>query len=624
MCGLYFLHVYNSYSRCFLLVSVLIHVCFFLSAHFVCIAICTSSLRDPVTDFRGMGSLALHSLVYMATHHPRMTRFLVNEQSLREFEYPLCCAVINIVDKLASLLHLKEAFSTPHQHQQKRRPQEEESHKHERIQVSKPQSSPRRPPPPPGRLTTSPSSPAALSSISIQSPSSSSPLSSPPPRTRNAHNKAAPDSALSPSFTASLSSPSAGGRFALSSIFRSMFRSDHKSASPLSSAQTSPTTSPFRLHRPPPPPRQSDGSDSKEHFKQTEKETHRGNRTDLRPASASLSSSSSPSPALSSYALQRQRVETMLSSPLFQLFCRSLREDGEAQKGKKNKGTKIEKTCHHCYSALLADNEAMGVTRDDKVNCTSSSPLPSSSSVLPSACLYTCSVPGVTRSSLSSLPSSAAAGAPKRDLLTASGQDNNEDLSYDIVGAQAVLTASFHPCNGTVENEDNGGNRRAGEPHPPSSPPPPLCYHKAKNDNPLHYCLLEGGLKNIRSKVSLSTSFSSPSYYYFLYDMCQGVDGWEREIGVDPTFQDQNKGEKDDGGTSPPFQPFHELVCALISLLDVLWVRQRASYMQFPMVLRQVEQHLQHQIKAEPLSFETLIYRLSLTAYTLGQEQGQK
>lgn len=61
---------------------------------------------DPQTDFRGMGALGLRVLVYAVEnerHAPLMQRLLAKQQTSN---YPLACAVINIVATVANLLSL--------------------------------------------------------------------------------------------------------------------------------------------------------------------------------------------------------------------------------------------------------------------------------------------------------------------------------------------------------------------------------------------------------------------------------------------------------------------------------------------------------------------------------------
>ena len=60
--------------------------------------------EDPTTDFRGMGLLSVHMLVYMGERHHDMARRLVDVVSVRP--YPLCAAGVNVVSMLCDLLGL--------------------------------------------------------------------------------------------------------------------------------------------------------------------------------------------------------------------------------------------------------------------------------------------------------------------------------------------------------------------------------------------------------------------------------------------------------------------------------------------------------------------------------------
>ncbi|KAJ4460872.1 hypothetical protein PAPYR_2706 [Paratrimastix pyriformis] len=69
--------------------------------------------QDPATDFRGMGILGLRNLVYLARHYPRLARTLTQQSAQRE--YPFAVAGINISRLLAQLLNLMadEAAARP-------------------------------------------------------------------------------------------------------------------------------------------------------------------------------------------------------------------------------------------------------------------------------------------------------------------------------------------------------------------------------------------------------------------------------------------------------------------------------------------------------------------------------
>ena len=55
---------------------------------------------NPMTDFRGLGSLSIKCLIYMGKTRPGLTKRLI----LNQREYPLCCAAINILNMLCNLL----------------------------------------------------------------------------------------------------------------------------------------------------------------------------------------------------------------------------------------------------------------------------------------------------------------------------------------------------------------------------------------------------------------------------------------------------------------------------------------------------------------------------------------
>ena len=59
---------------------------------------------DPTTDFRGMGLLSVHMLVYMGERYNDAVRRLVDVVSVRP--YPLCAAGVNIISMLCDLLGL--------------------------------------------------------------------------------------------------------------------------------------------------------------------------------------------------------------------------------------------------------------------------------------------------------------------------------------------------------------------------------------------------------------------------------------------------------------------------------------------------------------------------------------
>ena len=61
---------------------------------------------DPATDFRGMGVLGLHNLVYFGEHYPDVFARLIEKQ--RKRDYPLACAGIHVTSMLLELLHLAE------------------------------------------------------------------------------------------------------------------------------------------------------------------------------------------------------------------------------------------------------------------------------------------------------------------------------------------------------------------------------------------------------------------------------------------------------------------------------------------------------------------------------------
>ena len=60
--------------------------------------------EDPTTDFRGMGLLSVHLLVYAGERHNDAVRRLVDVVSVRH--YPLCAAGVNVVSMLCDLLGL--------------------------------------------------------------------------------------------------------------------------------------------------------------------------------------------------------------------------------------------------------------------------------------------------------------------------------------------------------------------------------------------------------------------------------------------------------------------------------------------------------------------------------------
>lgn len=66
---------------------------------------------DPLTDFRAMGLLAVHCLVYMGENHPAETARLVRAQADGR-DYPLCAAVINVVSVLTELLGFRDGEHT--------------------------------------------------------------------------------------------------------------------------------------------------------------------------------------------------------------------------------------------------------------------------------------------------------------------------------------------------------------------------------------------------------------------------------------------------------------------------------------------------------------------------------
>ena len=61
---------------------------------------------DPATDFRGMGVLGLHNLLYFGEHFPDVFTRLVNAQ--RKRDYPLACAGINVTFMLLEMLKLTD------------------------------------------------------------------------------------------------------------------------------------------------------------------------------------------------------------------------------------------------------------------------------------------------------------------------------------------------------------------------------------------------------------------------------------------------------------------------------------------------------------------------------------
>lgn len=68
---------------------------------------------DPMTDFRGMGILALHNLVYFATHYNSLAQQLMKNSYHKEFGYSLAIVAINLTGLTHHLLtsgHLKNHF----------------------------------------------------------------------------------------------------------------------------------------------------------------------------------------------------------------------------------------------------------------------------------------------------------------------------------------------------------------------------------------------------------------------------------------------------------------------------------------------------------------------------------
>eukprot|EP01103_Thecamoeba_quadrilineata_P016407 TRINITY_DN5478_c0_g1_i1.p1 TRINITY_DN5478_c0_g1~~TRINITY_DN5478_c0_g1_i1.p1 ORF type:complete len:487 (-),score=91.91 TRINITY_DN5478_c0_g1_i1:72-1532(-) len=58
--------------------------------------------NDPATDFRGMGLLGLHNLVYFAEKHPLQLRYILSQFR----DYPVATAGINLTSLLLDLLHI--------------------------------------------------------------------------------------------------------------------------------------------------------------------------------------------------------------------------------------------------------------------------------------------------------------------------------------------------------------------------------------------------------------------------------------------------------------------------------------------------------------------------------------
>lgn len=68
---------------------------------------------DPMTDFRGMGILALHNLVYFVTHYNSLAQKLLKNSYHKEFGYSLAIVAINLTGVTHHLLingHLKSHF----------------------------------------------------------------------------------------------------------------------------------------------------------------------------------------------------------------------------------------------------------------------------------------------------------------------------------------------------------------------------------------------------------------------------------------------------------------------------------------------------------------------------------
>ena len=63
--------------------------------------------QDPATDFRGMGLLGLHNLLYIAEKHPVIFRRIVKEQSSRDDnDFPVAVTGISITQLLFSLFKI--------------------------------------------------------------------------------------------------------------------------------------------------------------------------------------------------------------------------------------------------------------------------------------------------------------------------------------------------------------------------------------------------------------------------------------------------------------------------------------------------------------------------------------
>jgi hypothetical protein len=68
---------------------------------------------DPSTDFRGMGSLSLHCMLYWAQNHSQYSTSLIAQQHSRD--YPICTAAINICSLVADLagINSRNASNSP-------------------------------------------------------------------------------------------------------------------------------------------------------------------------------------------------------------------------------------------------------------------------------------------------------------------------------------------------------------------------------------------------------------------------------------------------------------------------------------------------------------------------------
>lgn len=66
--------------------------------------------RDPITDFRGVGTLSLDCLAYWAWHRTKFSRSLVAQEDTRA--YPVCCAGINLVNMIVLELGMSKTQST--------------------------------------------------------------------------------------------------------------------------------------------------------------------------------------------------------------------------------------------------------------------------------------------------------------------------------------------------------------------------------------------------------------------------------------------------------------------------------------------------------------------------------